>query len=139
MADPTDLASGVLTLATVAHKSCLVLYTTIQSFKTQPKQVRNLLMELQALTNVLELLSDTMRTHTSVDYPSLCLPLQQCSSACNRFLQGLQKCCLQSGSNRQNFRDWAKLRYMGDDIDDFKDSMAAYKSTISIAITDMEL
>ncbi|KAF2245144.1 hypothetical protein BU26DRAFT_568440 [Trematosphaeria pertusa] len=44
-----------------------------------------------------------------------------------------------AGGDRQSFRDWAKLRYMGDDIDDFKDSLAAYKSTINIALTDVQL
>ncbi|KAF2622113.1 hypothetical protein BU25DRAFT_326195, partial [Macroventuria anomochaeta] len=139
MADPISLASGVLTLVIFAHKSCLTLYTTIQSFKTHPKRVRDLIEELEALISVLESLSDTMRLHTDVDLPALDLPLRRCGSACEEFLQELQKCCSRSGGDRQSFRDWAKLRYMGDNIDDFKDSLAAYKSTINIALTDVQL
>lgn len=139
MADPISLASGVLTLAVFAHKSCLTLYTTIQSFKTHPKRVRDLTEELQALIGVLESLSDTMRFHTDVDIPALDLPLRRCSSACDEFLAELQKCCSRSGGDRQSFRDWAKLRYMGDDMNDFKDSLAAYKSTINIALQDVQL
>lgn len=139
MADPISLASGVLALVVFAHKSCLTLYTTIQSFKTQPKRVRDLTDELGAFTNVLESLSDMMRLHTEVDFPALDLPLRRCSSACDEFLQELRKCCSRSGGDRQSFRDWAKLRYMGDNIDDFTDSLAAYKSTINIALMSVQL
>jgi hypothetical protein len=139
MADPISLASGVLALVIFAHKSCLALHTAVRSFKTQPKRVRDLIEELEALINVLESLSDTMRLHTDVDLPALDLPLRRCSTACNEFLQELEKCCSRSGGDRQSFRDWARLRYMGDDIDDFRNSLAAYKSTINIALTDMQL
>ncbi|KAF3027228.1 hypothetical protein E8E12_000140, partial [Didymella heteroderae] len=82
-----------------------------------------------------------MRSHTDTDteLPALDLPLRRCGSACDEFLQELQKCCSRSGGDRHSFRDWAKLRYMGDNIDDFKDSLAAYKSTINIALNDMQL
>jgi hypothetical protein len=139
MADPISLASGALTLAIFAHTSCLTLYKTIQSFKTQPKRVRDLIEELEELISVLESLSNTMKLHTDVDLPALSLPLQRCSSACDEFLQELQKCCSRSGGDRQSFRDWAKLRYMGDNIDDFKDSLAAYKSTITIVLTEVQM
>jgi hypothetical protein len=139
MADAISLASGALAHAIFAHKSCLMLHTTIQSFQSRPKQVRDLIDELEALTGVLELSSDIIRSHTDIDLGALDLPLQRCGRACDEFLQELQKCYSRSGVNRQSFRDWAKLRYMGDDIDIFKDSLAAYKSTISIALTDIQL
>ncbi|KAH6629794.1 hypothetical protein C7974DRAFT_193097 [Boeremia exigua] len=139
MADPISLASGVLTLVIFAHKSCLALHTTIQSFKNHPKRVRDLTEELAALIDVLESLDNTLRSHTDVDLPALDLPLQRCGSACNEFLEELQRCSSRSGGDRRSFRDWAKLRYMGDNIDDFKDSLAAYKSTLNIALTDLQL
>lgn len=139
MADPVSLASGILALVIFAHNSCLTLHSTIQSFKNHPKRVRDLIEELEALINVLESLGDTMRSHTDTDLPALDLPLRRCGSACDEFLRELQNCCSRSGSDRQSFRDWAKLRYMGDDINDFKDSLAAYKSTINIALNDMQL
>ncbi|KAJ8113657.1 hypothetical protein OPT61_g4265 [Boeremia exigua] len=139
MSDPISVASGVLALVLFAHKSCVTLYTTIQSFKTHPKRVRDLIQELEALIGVLESLSDTMRSHTDVKPPALDLPLQRCGKSCEEFLQELQKCYSRSGNDRQSFRDWAKLKYMGENIDDFRDSLAAYKSTINIALTDMQL
>lgn len=139
MADPVSLASGLLTLIVFAHKSCFTLCTAIQSFKTHPKRVRDLVDELQALTGVLESLSDTVRSDPDLKLSALELPLQRCGNACKEFLQELEKYCSRSGSDRQSFRDWAKLRYMGDNIDDFKDSLAAYKSTITVALTDVQM
>jgi hypothetical protein len=139
MADPISLASGLLALVIFAHKSCLTLHTTIRSFKAHPKRVRDLVNELETLSSVLESLTDTIKSDTGVDLSALELPLQRCGDACNEFLQELQKCCSRSGGDKQSFRDWAKLRYMGDDIDDFKDSLAAYKSTITIALTDVHM
>ena len=74
MADPVSLASGLLTLIVFAHKSCFTLCTTIHSFKTQPKRVRDLVDELQALTGVLESLSDTARSDPDLKLPALELP-----------------------------------------------------------------
>ncbi|KAJ5041463.1 hypothetical protein PSV09DRAFT_2417367 [Bipolaris maydis] len=96
--EPIGLTSGVLTLVIFAHKSCLTLYETIQSFKTHPKRVRNLINELEALISVLESLDETIKLHTD-----------------------------------------AKLKYIGDDINNFTDTLAAYKLTINIALTDMQL
>jgi hypothetical protein len=139
MADPVSLASGILALVILAHKSCLALHTTIQSFKTHPKRVRDLIEELEALIGVLESLTETLKSDSNVKLSTLDLPIQRCGKACNEFLQELQKCYSRSGNDRTSFRDWAKLRYMGDNIDDFKNSLAAYKSTITIALIDVQL
>jgi hypothetical protein len=139
MADPISLASGLLALVIFAHKSCLTLHTTIQSIKNHPKRVRDLIGELEALSAVLESLTDTLKSDTNVNLSALDLPLRRCGSACDEFLQEVQKCCSRSGGDKMSLRDWAKLKYMGDDIDDFKDALAAYKSTINIALTDVQL
>lgn len=138
MADPISLASGLLALVIFAHKSCLTLHTTLQSFKNHPKRVRDLLDELETLIGVLESLTDTVKSDAGGNLSVLDLPLQRCGNACNEFLQELQKCCSRSGGDKKSFRDWAKLKYMGDDINDFQDSLAAYKSTITIALIDVQ-
>jgi hypothetical protein len=142
MANPISDAFGVMALVIFAHKSCLTLHTTIQSFKPHPKQMRDLIHELEALMGVLESLSDTIALHTDVDLPILAVlnpVLRRCSSACEEFLEELQRCNSQSGGDQSRFRHWFKLRYMGGNIDDFKDSLAAYKSTLNIVLADMQL
>jgi Fungal N-terminal domain of STAND proteins len=139
MAEPISLASGLLALATFAFRSSITLYNTIQSFQSHPKRVRDLTEELEALSGVLGPLSETVSATTDVDLSTLDLPLLRCGNACKEFEQELLKCSSRSGGSRTSFRDWAKLTYMGDDIDGFRRLLAGYKLTICIALTDANL
>lgn len=139
MAEPASLASGILALVVLAHKSCFALHTAIQGFKSYPRRVRDLIEELEALISVLELLGDTMRAHADIKFPALNLPLQRCGRACDEFLQELRDCYTRSRDDRRSYWDWAKLKYMSDNIGNFKDLLAACKSTINIALSDLQL
>ncbi|CAM1503502.1 Fc.00g010930.m01.CDS01 [Cosmosporella sp. VM-42] len=139
MAEPIGLASGLITLISVAFKSSIALYNTIQSFRFQPKRVRDLMGELEALHVVLQMLTETLSRATDTDLSALEIPLRRCSDACKEFEKELLKCCSRSGGDRTSFRDWAKLTYMGDGIDGVRQLLAGYKSTINIALTDATL
>lgn len=139
MAEPISLASGLLALTTFACQSSITLYKTVQSFQFHPKRVRDLKEELEALSGVLGSLTETVSATTDVDLSALDLPLLRCGNACKEFEQEIMKCSSRSGGSRTSFRDWAKLRYMGDDIDGFRQLLAGYKSTINIALTDANL
>ena len=139
MAEPIGLAAGLLGLATFAFQSSVTLNKTIQRFKFHPKRVRDLMEELEALSGVLSSLTETVSATTDVDLSALDLPLRRCDNACKEFEQEIIKCSSRSGGSRSSFRDWAKLRYMGDDIDSFRQLLAGYKSTIVIALTDANL
>jgi hypothetical protein len=139
MAEAIGLASGLLALATFAFQSSITLYDTVKSFRTHPTRVKELLDELQALSGVLTSLTETINATTDVDLSALDLPLLRCGNACKEFEQELLKCMSRSSDNRTSFRDWAKLRYMGDDIDGFRRVLSGYKLTINIALTDASL
>lgn len=139
MAEPIGLASGLLALATFAFQSSITLYETVQSFKSHQKRVRDLMEELEALSGVLDPLTNIINVTTDVDFSALELPLLRCGNACKEFEQELMKCSSRSGGSRTSFRDWAKLRYMGDDIDGFRRLLAGYQLTINIALTDANL
>jgi Fungal N-terminal domain of STAND proteins len=139
MAEAIGLASGLLTLATFAFQSSAALIKTVQSFQFHPKRVRDLKEELEALSAVLSSLADIVDATTDVDFSALDLPLLRCGNACKEFEQEIIKCSSRSTGSRTSFRDWAKLRYMGDDIDGFRQLLAGYKSTIVIALTDANL
>lgn len=134
MADPVSLASGILTLITFASKSSVVLYKSIESYRSHPKNVRDLKEELEALTGVLQVLSETVEKHKEIDISALKLPLLRCGKACQEFEEALAKCSSRSGGSKTSFRDWAKLKYLGDGIDEFRRTLASYKSTITIAL-----
>jgi hypothetical protein len=133
MADPISTASGILTLAIFAFKSSVVLYQLIDSFRSNQRIVRALRDELKALSDVLQSLQDTASS-SDIDLTVLKLPLLECGKSCKDFETVISKCTLHSDGNRTSFRDWAKLKYRGSDIGQFKNALAGYKSTIAIAL-----
>lgn len=138
MAEAVGLASGLLTLVIFASKSSVTLFQTIQSFKNHPKRVRELAEELESLVGVLQSLEETIRSTKDIDLSALQLPLGRCGKACEEFEQELLKCSARSG-DRASFRDWAKLKYLGDNIDEFRRSLAVYNAAITVALTDANL
>ena len=139
MGEPISLASGLLTLATFAFQSSITLYDTIKSFHSHLRRVCDLIEELEALSNVLGPLIDIVDNNTDTDLSALKLPLLRCGNACKDFETELLKCSSRSSDSRTSFRDWARLRYMGDDVDGFRRLVAGYKLTINIALTDANL
>lgn len=139
MAEAIGVASGLLTFATVAFQSSVALYQTLKSIQYHPKHVRDLQDELSDLTAVLRSLADTVKSTTDIDFSALTLPLLRCGNACREFEQEIVKCSSRSGGTRTSFRDWAKLRYMGEDINGFRQQISSYKSTINISLVDANL
>jgi len=137
MADPISIASGLVALAAFALRSSRSLFQTIESFRSNHRTIRELKEELEALDSVLQPLGTTANKHDGL--AGLDLPLLRCGNACKDFEAVVVKCTAHSGKPRTSFRDWAKLKYMGDDIVGFKNMLAGYKSTISIALGDATL
>lgn len=70
MGEPIDLNSGLLALATFALQPSIALHKTFQSFRFQPKQIRDLKEEIETLSGILgsiiedaETRQDTKRRH----------------------------------------------------------------------------
>ncbi|KAF2715949.1 hypothetical protein K431DRAFT_258517, partial [Polychaeton citri CBS 116435] len=139
MAEAVGVASGVLTLAVFAFQSSVKLYQTVGSFNSHQQRVKDLVEELSALSGVLSTLAETIKGMTGVDFSALDLPLKRCGDACKDFEGELLKSSSRSGGNRTSFRDWAKLRYMREDIDGFRRLLAGYKMTVTIALIDANL
>lgn len=139
MADPLGLASGTLALATFAFQSSVSLYETVKRLHSHPKRVRDLLGELEALSHVLARFVDLIKSNYTGDLSLLDLPLLRCGNTCKEFQQELLRFVSRSNSNQSSFRDWARMTYMGDNINDFCDLLAGYKATINIALTDAAL
>jgi hypothetical protein len=139
VAEPVSLASGLLALAMFAFQSTLSLYDLVKSFRPSPARVRDLLQELKALGGLLGHLVDRVRATGDQDLSALNLPLLRCGHGCIDFQQEIMEFASRSGATRTNFRDWAKLKYMGDDMDGFRRMLSTYKLTINIALTDANL
>ena len=140
MAKPIGLPSESLAIATFAFNCSIWLYEVVNSFRSHPKRVPNPLTELEALSAVLGPLVEVVNRNTvsDVDLSSRNLPLLRYGCACNEFQQIL-KCLSQSGTNQISFRDWARLTYMGDDIDGFRRLLMGYKAPINSALKSVSL
>ena len=133
MAEALGTASAIATFATLAFQSSVVLYQTIQSIQTRDKIIRELRQELEALQGVLRTLGGSLSS-LDVDLASLEQPLMRCKNACGEFNALIKRCTPHSTDEKASRRDWLRLRYMGEDISGFKNMLAGYKSTISIAL-----
>ncbi len=75
----------------------------------------------------------------SVDFSALEFPIQRCGRACSDFEQEILKCTSGDTESRTSFRGWARLKYMGEDIDGFRRLLTSYKLTINVALTNANL
>lgn len=138
MAEPIGIASGLITFVAFALKASTSLYEAIDSFKSTQRVIRELKTELSELRTVLHSLEETSRS-SSVKLDALAVPLQRCGKTCEEFEKVISKCTAHSGGSRERFRDWAKIRYMGNSIEGFRGTIAVYKSTIIIALGDANM
>lgn len=138
MAEPISIASGIVALATFAFTSSVSLYQVVESFQNNQRTMRRLKEEIEALNGVLLSLQGVAAGNPT-GLEGLNLPLLRCGKACKDFEVEIIKCTAHCGGSRTSFRDWAKLKYMGDDIVGFKNMLAGYKSTIVIALGDANL
>lgn len=133
MAEVVGTASAITTFVTLALQSSIILYQTVQSLQSRDKVIRELRQELEALQGVLQALEESTG-NLDVDLAALEQPLKRCNNACEEFNALIRRCTSHSTEERSSRRDWVKLRYMGEDISGFKNMLAGYKSTISIAL-----
>jgi septal ring factor EnvC (AmiA/AmiB activator) len=138
MAEAIGVTSGLLTLVTFTLQSSKTLYQAIESFRSNDRIIRELKQELKTLNDVLKDLHDSVN-NIEGGLEALRIPLKRCSQACNDFNTVIEKCTSHSSGSRTSFRDWARLRYMGEDITGFKNTIAGYKATIMIALADANM
>ncbi|TQV90532.1 hypothetical protein IF1G_10855 [Cordyceps javanica] len=140
MAEAIGVASGLVALATFACQSSVMLYESVSSFQSHQQRVRDLAEETGALAEVLNSLVDAARANPELRIPALAVPLKRCAKACEEFRQEIEKFSARSiAGSRTSFRDWARLKYMGEDVDGFRRLLSSYKMTISIALTNASL
>ncbi|KAJ5223232.1 hypothetical protein N7468_007774 [Penicillium chermesinum] len=133
MAEALGTASAIATFATLAFQSSVALYQTIQSLHSRDKVIRELREELESLQNVLQALGESMAS-LDTDLASLEQPLKRCNHACGEFNLLIKRCTPRSTDEKASRIDWLRIRYVGQDISGFKNMLAGYKSTISIAL-----
>ena len=130
MADPLSITASVLAVVTAAIKSTKSLYETVKRFKGRDNTLRRLQHELEDLANILESLTQVINAETSV-MKLLQGPIDRCTQVCGEFEQSMK---VFSSKSKTGFRDWTKMEFMRGDINEFIDTIAGYKSTITVGL-----
>lgn len=139
MTESVNLASELLILTTFVFESSISLYEMIRSFQFHQQCVCNLVNELSALSAILNSLTEIIHAIFDIDFSALEVSLLRCNNACKDFKKKLLKCSSWSTDTHTSFQDWIKLRYMREDINDFKWFLIEYKLIISIALMNAHL
>lgn len=86
--------------------------------------------ELDDLANILGSLAEVINSETTM-LVLLQKPIDRCHQVCREFEETMRKF---SGNSKPGFRDWTKMEFMRGDINEFIDTIAEYKSTISVGL-----
>ncbi|KAK5069389.1 hypothetical protein LTR51_008639 [Lithohypha guttulata] len=138
MADPVSIVSGIVGLTAFAIQSSKALYDVIETVKNNSRSVRELKAELSSLVSVLDSLRDTL-TLSETGMSALQSPLLRCGRLCEEFAVLIGKCSSHSDSARFSLRDSIMSTYRSKDISELRSLLAAYKSTIAIALADANI
>ncbi|KAH7308611.1 hypothetical protein B0I35DRAFT_442295 [Stachybotrys elegans] len=140
MADPLSVTASILAVGGFALKSSIELHKLVRGVRSQNKDARALKAELGDLTEVLSSLLETIANNPTIDFKALELPLQRCGKACEEYGKIIAECTKHSNDgSRSSIRDWITQKYLQGDINDFKAMIAAYKSTINIALANANI
>ncbi|KAJ0426803.1 hypothetical protein BJY00DRAFT_2108 [Aspergillus carlsbadensis] len=130
MADPVSITASVLAIITAAIQSTNMLRETVRRFKERNKTLRRLQDELEDLFKILNLLKSAVDTDASV-LALLEGPVDRCNKLCREFEDSIKTFAAKS---KTGFRDWTKMEFKRGDINEFIDTLAGYKSTISVGL-----
>lgn len=132
-------ACDVLTLATSALSSTMTLTATIRSLQGHNKQALALRRELTDLAAVLGALLKTITSNTDFNFDMLKPLLHGCGKACKEYDELVSSFKKQSTGQKTSVVGWVRQKYLQGDVRDFADMLAGYKSTISIAIANVNM
>ncbi|RDL40514.1 Uncharacterized protein BP5553_00493 [Venustampulla echinocandica] len=128
--DPLSISASALTVIAATIASVNALHETVKRYKGRDKTLGRLqggLLDLVTILNSLEAAADG-------ETPILTLlkgPIGRCSQVCREFEDAMK---IFSGKSKTGLKDWTKMEFMRGDISEFIDTLADYKSTITIGL-----
>lgn len=95
--------------------------------------MRELVQQLQALSQVLGRLTDNLTGSNDLDLAAQKLPLRRCGEACKEFEKDLERRSEQSGDDPTSCQEWTKLRFRSGEVGEFRQLLAGYTAAVNIA------
>lgn len=139
MADPLSVVGPVLAVATAAIQSTRSLKEAVGRYKTRDINLRRLLNEIEDAEKTLSALRDLLEAANSHPTPDVNIsiaallrePIERYSEICSNFEHAMEPF---SKISKTGFLDWAKMEFMRGDLNQFLDTVAGYKATISAGL-----
>lgn len=139
MADPLSVLASLLAVATTGIQSTRSLKAAAKRYKTRDATLLRLLDEVGDVENILRALEQLLKTSTphpatNTDNSMVVLlrgPIKRCSKICSEFEGAMEQF---SKKSKTDFVDWTKMEFMRGDINQFMDTVAGYKATISVGL-----
>lgn len=128
--DPLSITGFGVATVTAAIQSIKSLKNTVTRFKDRDKILARLRHELEDLSNILDVLIGADESGVSTQ-ALLEGPVSRCNQVCREFDTAMQAF---GGKSKMGFRDWTKMEFMKGDINEFMDTLAGYKATISVSL-----
>lgn len=130
MADPLSITVSVLAMITAAIQATTSLKDAVNRSKGRDKTLARLEAELKDLSGILTTLKEVVDMESST-MALLEGPVSRCSQVCREFQVSMEKF---TSKSKVSILDWAKMEFMRGDINEFMDTLAGYKATISVGI-----
>lgn len=130
MSDPLSITASLFAVTTAAIASAKTLRDTVKRYRERDKTLRRLEDGLRELIRILHSLSKVSDPDESM-LGLLRSPVERCSQVCHEFERSMK---VFGGDSKTGFRDWTRMEFMRGDINEFIDTVAGYKSTISVAL-----
>lgn len=128
--DPLSISASALTVIAATITSVKALHETVQRYKGRDKTLGRLEGGLQDLVTILNSLEAVADGETLV-LTLLKGPVSRCAQVCREFEDAMKRF---SGKSKTGLKDWTKMEFMRGDINEFIDTLADYKSTITIGL-----
>ena len=139
MADPLSILASLLGVATAGIQSTRSLKEAAARYKTRDATLRRLISDVGDTENILNALKQLLEAATpqtvldrDISMTTLLVgPIERCSEVCDKFEEAMEQF---SRKSKTDVLDWAKMEFMRGDINQFLETVAGYKATISVGL-----
>lgn len=135
----TESIAAILSLIVFAYDTSKSLYETVSSFKSQRKTVKDLQADLSSLVSTLDVIRGLAQGNQQLPrLEPLQQPLECCLTTCQEMREMLDVCTKHNQEERNSVRDWLSMQFHGKSLEDMKQRLASYKSTLSITLQSIQ-
>ena len=139
MADPLSIIGLLLPIAIAGVKSTRSLQAAAKRYENRDAILRRILDEvgdtekvLSALEQLLQAMASNSSFKSDISMADLLRdPIERCSKLCGEFQVAMERF---SKKSKTDLIDWTKMEFKRGDINEFMDTVARYKATITIGL-----